>query len=69
MYKLTFKHDYAEIFRCVQNKNDSFAEYFESVPLPIDFTDEYLYKLKIRLIATSARSIYFRYFISLFSNE
>lgn len=58
--KLTFKQDYAEILRCIQNQQDIFEYYFLFVPSPAAFSDEYLYKLKIRLIATSARSTYMK---------
>lgn len=54
------KLDFAELFRCQQSEEDAYADYFENSPTPIKFDDAYLYSLKVRMIATSARSTYLR---------
>lgn len=58
--RLNTMYDYVELFRCQQNDDDAFVDYFDTQPSPIKFDDAYLYELKVRLIATSARSTYFR---------
>lgn len=53
--------DLAESIRCAQVRSDKiFKNYFDTYPTEIVCTDEYVYKLKVRLIVTSARSTYLR---------
>lgn len=54
-------YDCAEILRYLELKRGEIpVEYFEEIVLPIETTDLYLYKLKIRLIACNARSSYYK---------
>lgn len=54
-------YDCAETLRYLELKRgDIPVEYFEEIILPIETTDLYLYKLKIRLIACNARSSYYK---------
>lgn len=54
-------YDCAEILRYLELRRGEIpVEYFEEIVLPIETTDLYLYKLKIRLIACNARSSYYK---------
>lgn len=54
-------YDCAEILRYLELKRGEIpVEYFEQIIVPIETTDIYLYKLKIRLIACNARSSYYK---------
>lgn len=54
-------YDCAEIVRYLEMKRGEIPlEYFEEIILPVETTDSYLYKLKVRLIACNARSSYYK---------
>lgn len=54
-------YDCAEMLRYLELKRGEIpVDYFEEIILPIETTDLYLYKLKIRLIACNARSSYYK---------
>lgn len=53
--------DLAEAVRSTQIRNDKiFQHYLSTYPTKIEFSNEYMYSLKVRLIVTSARSTYLR---------
>lgn len=58
---LSQRQDLAESIRSTQLRNDKiFKSYLDVYPPEIACTEEYVYILKVRIILTSARSIYLR---------
>lgn len=60
-YNLARMHDLCEAIRNAQLRHENFFQnYLGTYPNEIALTDEYVYALKARLIATSARSTFLR---------